>query len=358
MARSSVGLDIGSSAVRIAEVRHGGSGPSLTRFGRALLPAGAVARGEVQDPGAVASTVAGLLKELGIKGRSVHVGVSNRHCVVRIVELPAMAREDLESAIRFQAQEHIPIPLDEAVMDFEVMEEIDGPEGQRMQRVMVVAAERTTIDPLLEVLNAAHLDAQTLELNAYPLARCFNGNGSAGAHAILDVGGGVTNLVVHHHGRILFTRILPSFGGDEFTSAISEGLGVDVSEAEELKRALAKPVRRRSNGASRKAAKAEAAAELVAPLIAKLVNEVKGSLDFFTSQPSAPDVERLVLTGGGSQLGGLADALAAGLGFPVQDGRPFEHVPVDPSHADDREVTVAEPFLGVAVGLALAENGG
>ena len=162
----------------------------MTRYGRALLPAGAVEHGEVQDPAAVASAITGLWKELGLKERSVHVGVANRHCVVRVIELPVMSRDDLETAIRFQAQEHIPISLDEAVMDFEVLEEVEGPEGT-VQRVLIVAAERAAIDPLLAALSAARLEPQTLELNAYPLVRCFNGHTSAGAHAIVDVGAAV-----------------------------------------------------------------------------------------------------------------------------------------------------------------------
>lgn len=345
MARSSIGLDVGTKAVRIAEVRYGGGKPSLTRFGRALLPAGAVEHGEVQDPEAVGSAISMLWKELGLKGRGVHVGVANRHCVVRVVELPVMSREDLETAIRFQAQEHIPIALDDAVMDFEVLEEIETSDGQRLQRVLVVAAERATIDPLLRALNAANLEPQTLELNAYPLVRAFDGNGSSGAHAIVDIGGGVTNVVVHHGGKIRFTRILSNFGGEDFTSAIAEGLGVSREEAEKLKR----------KGASRSGSPAHAVLE---PLIHRFVNEIRGSIDFYLGQEEAPKLERVVLTGGGSLVGGLAEALSAGLDVPVEKGNAFARVPLDREDVSKREMSIAEPFLGVAVGLALAENGG
>jgi len=345
MARSSIGLDVGTKAVSFAEVRYGGGKPTVTRFGRALLPAGAVEHGEVQDPTAVASAISGLWKELGLRSRSVHVGVANRHCVVRVVELPVMSGDDLESAIRFQAQEHIPIPLDEAVMDFEVLEEFDGPDGQKLQRVLVVAAERATIDPLLQALSAAHLEPQTLELNAYPLVRCFNGYTSAGAHAIVDVGGGITNVVVHQAGRIRFTRILPNFGGDEITSAIAESLGVSRDEAEKLKRTA-------SNGSG------SPATAVIEPLLDRFVNEVRGSIDFFVGQPNAPHLEGVVLTGGGSLIEGLAERLNAALGVPVEHGHAFAHVPVDRDDVTKREMSIAEPFLGVAVGLALAENGG
>src|SRR5687768_10623797 len=135
MARSSIGLDVGTRAVRLAEVQAASSGPVLTRFGRILLPVGAVEHGEIQDPPAVANAITTLWKRLGLAGKSVHVGMSNRKVIVRVIELPVMSREDLAGAIRFQAQEHIPIPLAEAVMDFEILEEIENPEGERTQRV-------------------------------------------------------------------------------------------------------------------------------------------------------------------------------------------------------------------------------
>lgn len=368
MARSSVGLDIGTKAVGIAEVHYGGGRPSVTRFGRVLLPAGAVERGEVHDPEAVASAISELWKQLGLKGRSVHVGVSNRHCVVRVVELPAMSREDLESAIRFQAQEHIPIPLADAVLDFEVLEEIDGPEGQPMQRVLVVAAEKGTIEPLLKAINTARLEAETLELNAYPLVRTFNGTDTEGAHAIVDIGGGVTNVVVHHKGKIRFTRILPNFGGDEFTAVIAESLGVPSDEAEELKRKASTVLRKRARWSTPAGdelvhdkpheANAETAADIIEPLLDRFVNEVRGSIDFYRSQPASVPLEDVVVTGGGSLLGGLTEKLSAELDVPIELGHAFAHAPVDRDDVSKQQISVAEPFLGVAVGLALAENGG
>lgn len=373
MARSSIGLDIGTKAVRIAEVRYGGSRPVLARFGRALLPAGAVEHGEVQDPELVASTVAVLWKQLGLKGHTAHVGVANRHCVVRVVDLPVMSRADLAEAIRFQAQEQIPIPLADAVMDFEVLDEVGGPEGHRMQRVLVVAAERATIDPLLRALSSARVDAQTLEFNAYPLVRCLSANGNgdgyaddsrSGAHVIVDVGAGVTNVVVHHGGKIHFTRILPNFGGDEFTSAVAAALDVADDEAERLKRRAATILRKRAKAVLGRepltdpSSEEMAAANVIEPLLDRFVTEVRGSIDFFLSQHDAFQLRDVVLTGGGSLLGGLAERLSAALGVPVEQGHAFAHVPVGEADVSEQQLSIAEPFLSVAVGLALAENGG
>lgn len=398
MGRSSIGLDIGSRAVSVAEVTIAGGKPVLARFGRSLLPAGAVEHGEIQDPMAVAATITSLWKKLGLTAKSVHLGIANRHVVVRVIELPAMSREDLASAIRFQAQDHIPIPLDEAVMDFQVLEEIERPEGN-VHQVLVVAASRGTVQPLLAAVQAARLEALTLELNAYPLVRAFGDKSATGAEAIVDVGAGVTTIVVHKDGKIRFTRILPTFGGEEFTKAIVDALGVTRDEAETLKRRSSALLRAhehapvaaharsrfshsgshaeaqdddasseadfvtsddaplRDNG-STPAAQVEAAANVIEPALDRFVTEVRGSLDFYTSQPDAVQLEKVVLTGGGSLMGGIAERLGASLGVNVEKGHPFERVPVGKIQVSPQEMSVAEPFMGVAIGLALSEVNG
>lgn len=420
MARTSIGLDIGSRAVRLAEVQASGEGPVLTRFGRILLPGGSVDHGEVTDPYAVASAITTLWKRLGLSGRSVHVGIANRRVVVRVVDMPAMPAGDLGPAIRYQAQEHIPIPLEEAVMDHQIIEEFTNEDGSAFQRVLVVAAERATVSLLLEALKQANLEALSVELNAYPLVRCL-GTATAGAEAIIDVGAGVTNVVVHHGSQIRFTRILPTFGGDEFTNAVSQAMGVERDEAESLKRRASKILRDRLRtparamsaptsaapapsgeaegatdddveadapaytktpsllqrpGLSRsgpggrptfgQAAEAEVqaqpsgdvdleqAADSIEPLLDRFVTEVRGSLDFYASQPGATAVERMILTGGGALMGGIPERLSSSLGIPVEHGHPFNRVPIGRVEVTVDERAIAEPFIGVAVGLALA----
>jgi type IV pilus assembly protein PilM len=419
MARSSIGLDIGTRAVRIAEVQNSSNGPTLTRFGRVLLPVGVVDHGEIQDPQAVATAITTLYKRLGLSGKSVHIGMSNRRVVVRVIEVPAMSKEDLDGAIRFQAQEHIPIPLAEAVMDYEVLEEIEGPEGEKMQRVLVVAAERSTIQPLLTAVQSAGLEPTTLELNAYPLVRCF-GRTNTSAEAIVDIGAAVTNVVVHQGGKIRFTRILPTFGGDDFTNAIERSLGVSHDEAEALKRQaselLRDPAQREQIAVGASAAQGpmprqtsqfasgpripqrpsapapadgfqetdgsfdettlvepvedfqaaftpapetpvQRAASVVEPMLDRFVTEIRGSLDFYATQGGSQAIEKIVLTGGGALMGGIAEELAKAVGVTVERGDPLAQIPVSKVNVTPEEKAVASPFIAVALGLALAGMG-
>jgi len=377
MSRTSIGLDIGTRAVRAVEVKGGPGHQSVVRFGRVLMPAGAMDHGEVQNPVAVAEAIQTLWKRLKLTGKGVHVGIANRRVVVRVVEMPAMSDEDLKSAIKLQAQDHIPIPLSEAVMDYEVLERVDNADGQPVLRALVVAAERASVMPLLEAVKLAKLEAQSLELNAYPLVRCL-GSQSDDAEAIVDIGAGVTTVVIHRGGRIRFTRILPNFGGDDFTAAVAEGLGVAVEEAENMKRhavdelaahvksgdeaTVSAPAFDDASDATASTAEALTAvqaptrtvSQLLEPVLHRFVAEVRGSVDFYTSSPGAATVNRVVLTGGGSMLGGMAEALGESLGITTEVGHPFSRVRMGNMNVSADQTNIAERYMTVAVGLALA----
>ena len=417
--RGHIGLDIGTSAVRAAEVR-GGQRPTVARFGQVLLPRGAVTDGEVQEPEIVAQAITALWKRAGFSSRTVRIGVSNRRVVTRQIELPAMAPADLEGAIRFQAQDYIPIPLSEAVMDYEVIEEITGAEGQALIRVLVVAAERAMVEPLLSAVRQAKLEAEVLELNAYPLMRALGSDmvSAAEVEAIVDVGGGVTNVVIHQAGKPRFTRMLPSLGGDDFTQAVAEALDLEWEDAESLKHRASSLLGRQLGGEPSAEPLApftrpetepfatgtpedeeaeeddflggleplddeeptdvlgarepeptfgqpeplstppvegdvERAAEILQTVLQRFVGEVRGSVDFYTTQGDALPLGHVILSGGGALLGGLSEQLSAALRVPVEVGRVFSRVPAAKVKLSQEEMAVAEPFLGVAVGLAL-----
>jgi Tfp pilus assembly PilM family ATPase len=187
---------------------------------------------------------------------------------------------------------------------------------------------------------------------------------------------------------------LPAFGGDEFTKSIVDGLSVSRDEAETLKRRASALLRTRDASyarvrahaavghsmapishedgdalgadfvtaepvsepnASTPAALIEAAADTIDPALDRFVTEVRGSLDFYSSQPDAVQLDKVILTGGGSLMGGIAERLSAALGVPVEHGHPFERVQVGKINVSPQEMAIAEPFIGVAVGLALAE---
>ncbi|MBV9410644.1 MAG: pilus assembly protein PilM, partial [Acidimicrobiia bacterium] len=141
MAQRAVGLDVGTSAVRAVELVLGREQVTLTRFGQVALPPGAVRGGEVIDAPAVAAAIRRLWREAGFRSRTVIVGVGNQRVVVRQADLPAMSDEDMRSALQFQAADLIPIPIEDAIIDFQIVDEFPTSEGD-MVRILLVAAQR------------------------------------------------------------------------------------------------------------------------------------------------------------------------------------------------------------------------
>ena len=246
MARTRVGVDIGSTAVRVAEVAAGDI-PVLVRAAQVPLPPGAVEAGEIRDPVPVAEALREALDKAGVKTKQVYLGVGNQRVVVREVALPWLPEKELRDTLAFQVQEFIPMAAEDAVLDFDPLGEMDQG-GRRMQRILLVAAHKGMVNALVEAAQAAKLEPQGIDLAPFAVVRAV-GSGdesldleSPGDEAVIDVGAHVTSICVHDRGITRFVRMLPS-GGRDITLAVAGGLGVADDVAERLKRGdLSEPV--------------------------------------------------------------------------------------------------------------------
>ncbi|MGH2692104.1 MAG: type IV pilus assembly protein PilM [Actinomycetota bacterium] len=349
MARGRIGLDVGSTAVRAAEVM-GGDPPALLRAAQVPLAEGAVESGEVRDPGAVSQAIRDLWQRGGIKSKQVTMGVANQRVVVREVTVPALPMKELRQSLPFQVQDLIPIPVDDAVLDFDVLDELEQ-EGARMLRLLVVAAQREMLNRLVECAQEAKLDPVGIDLVPFALIRAVgrdDGLGldeaEAGGEAIVDIGADVTNICVHERSVARFVRILPSAGRD-VTTAVAGQLGITDEEAEAMKRG-------EPQEGSLNAPEGET---IVRNRVSNLVDEIRSSLDFYRAQTPGADVTRVLVTGGGSKMPGLLDLLRERVGTSVEPGRAFGKVQVRLG-MDEETRADAEPLLAVAVGLALPQT--
>jgi type IV pilus assembly protein PilM len=232
-------VDVGSTAVRVAEVAAGDI-PVVVRAAQVPLPPGVVEAGEVRQPEAVAEALREVWSKSGVKSKQVHLGVGNQRVVVREVALPWLPEKELRDTLGFQVQEFIPMASDEAVLDFDPLGEMNQG-GRRMVRILLVAAHRPMVNALVEAALAAKLDPQGIDLTPFAVVRAV-GTGdegldldSSGDEAIVDIGAQVTSICVHDRGVTRFVRMLPS-GGRDITLALAAGLSVDEDGAERLKR--------------------------------------------------------------------------------------------------------------------------
>jgi type IV pilus assembly protein PilM len=347
MARGTIGLDIGSTAVRAAEVALGGGQPALIRAAQVPLSDGAVANGEVRDVQAVSAAIRELWQRGGFKVRQATMGVGNQRVVVREVTVPALPPKEMKQSLPFQVQELIPIPLDDAVLDYDVLDEFEQ-EGARMVRLLVVAAQREMVTNMVEAAMQAKVEPVGVDLVPFALIRAVGQDegldldeSGFGGEALVDVGADVTNICVHERGVARFVRILPS-GGRDVTKAVSEALSISEDEAESLKWGQPVP------GAP---APGEVAS-IVDRRAGVLVDEIRSSLDFYRAQVPDSEVSRVLVTGGGSKLPGFVERLRERMGGKVDRGHPFAKVSVQLEMDEDTKAE-AEPLLAVSVGLAL-----
>jgi type IV pilus assembly protein PilM len=344
VAKVRVGLDIGSTAVRAAEVSVGGSQPSVLRAAQVKVAAGAVENGEVRDPGLVAEALRELWAVGKFKSRQVVMGVGNQRVVVREIGLPWLPEKELRASLGFQVQEFIPMSVDDVVLDFDALGEFEQ-EGRRMIRILLVAAQRVMVDAVVAAATGAKLEPIGLDLVPFALVRAVgtsdDGMDLEGDEAVVDIGAHVTNICVHARGVTRFVRILPS-GGRDVTLAIARSLGVEDDVAERLKKGesvLGAPP-------------AETVRSAAMSRAGSFVDEIRSSLEFYTAQAQGARIARVLITGGGSKLDGLLDLLRGRIPVPVERGQVFSRA-VPKLDLDERALNEAEPVLAVAIGLAI-----
>jgi type IV pilus assembly protein PilM len=351
MARQIVGLDIGTTAVRAAEVAARKEPPLLTRFAQVALPAGSVRDGEITDSDSVVDAIQDLWRRGGFRNSKVAVGIANQKVVVRQVDLPYMDEAELKGALQFQAQEYIPIPVEDAILDFQILEEFAGEDGARMMRVLIVAAQRDMVNVFVDVVQRAGLDPVLIDLSPFAALRPLVGvapfltDGREG-EAVIDIGGGVTTIIVHEHGGARFVRILP-MGGSDVSEALVSSLGIPPEDAESVKARV---------GLSPEGEQpSEGAAQIIEQRASAFIDEIRGSLDYYQAQPSAARISRVVVTGGGARLPNLAPRLAASLHLPVEEGQPLARVKIGKLGLSPEQLVQMSAVAAVAVGLALGE---
>ena len=295
--RGSLGLDLDSGYLAAVQLADG----HIVRTTSADLPPGVVRDGEIADVPALRDILRAFFKERKLP-RRVRLGIANQQIVVRHLELPKINDPvALAAAVRFQADEAIAMPLDEAILDHHVVGEGMSPEGRPVLRVLVVAARASMIDRFIDAVRGAGLRPEGIDLNAFAMVRMLTKDSrpEQGATVLCHLGG-TTNLAVAIANSCLFTRPLSTIWDEE-----GEHVGTALAE------------------------------------------EIRMSIDFYMSQSDAPPVESVRLSGPGARREGLLEELEGPIGLPVALAEPLGALPGELAANED-------PFRHtVAAGLAL-----
>ena len=358
-----VGLDLDRGAIKAVQIGGSSAGYTLQHVGYRKLQAGAIADGEVADHDLLAYELREFWDSHSFRGKTVYMGVANQKVVVRLLDFPRMSPEDLKGAISFEAQDHVPMPINEAILDYVVL----GPqeEGSNLDRILLVAAQKEMISRYSSVVRTAGLRAEGVDVKALSLVRSTLPNSlfdDEGAILLLDIGTEITNLVVAQRGSPTLTRFIP--GGSGFLAqAVAESADLPEEEAE---RQLMNP--RLRLGPERSGEEIEGSEEDdfdpalmydirrgLEDAAQTLAEDVQRSIEYHYSQPGSREVTQVFVSGEGALVGDLDAYLGDLLGVETRRGAPLQKLASNRSNVPDEQLRVMEPVLAVALGLALEE---
>lgn len=324
------GLEIEAGSIAVTEVQGSNGSAQVRASAIAPLAPGVFHEGEVLDPDRLAAALKSVFAEHKL-GKRVRLGVANQNVVVRTVRLPVIEDpKEMEAAVRFQAQEQIPMPLDQAVLEHQVVGGVPAEEGSAPQvDVVVVAARREMVSSFVAPLRDAGLEPVGIDLSAFAMIRALADAGIEADgvepgqrpnEAVLYCNvGDVTNLAVARGRSCLFTRV-SHVGLESIGEALAGASGLSAEHAAQWLGhvGLELPVEQIEGDPATVAAARRALEDGVASLL----DEMRLSLDYYGAQESALPVERIVLGGAGSATPGLAQRMEESLGWPIRVARP------------------------------------
>ena len=335
-----VGIDIGSHAIKVCQLKRTDKAYAVINLGSATLPEGAVDDGTLNDPEVVGKAIAELFKNLKIKKKKVGFSISGYSVIVKKVNLAVMSESELEEHIQSEAEQYIPFDIDDVYLDFQDLKTND--KDIERTDVMLVAAKKEIVDDYLEMLEAIDLKPVIVDVDGFALENTYEYNYPKDENvALVDIGASKMNINIISEGVSVVARDIV-VGSRQLTEQIQSAFDLDFKEAEALKLGHIPAGERQ-----------EEIADIFSSTCTQWVLEIKKAIDLYqANHPEAP-LNRLVLSGGGSKVSGLVDFLANETGLPVELFNPFNNMTVNSKKIDPDYLNTVGPEMAIATGIAI-----
>lgn len=331
-------LDIGTSGVRVLQLRNSGKNHTLVRYGAAPLDTKIALSDAAADQLKVSEVIAALINEVGISTKNVVVGLPSSKTFVTIVDLPKMSNQELTSTIKYQADQFIPMSVDEAKIDWAVLG--DSPIEQGKTEILLASVSNAFSEQRMEMLENLGLDVLALEPDALAIARSLGTDSGPAAQMIIDMGEYATDIIITHNSAPRLVRSIPT-GGRTFVKSVMQSLSVDENQARQF-------VYKFGMDSTKLEGQIYKALESTAEIIG---GEVQKSLKFFSSRYPSISVSQVITSGMAALLPGFHGYISTTAGnIPVQPGNSWQSVNYD-NAAHEKLMNVNYQFA-VAVGLA------
>lgn len=339
-----VGVDIGSSSIKVAEIKEGRRGArTLVRFGYHPLPPQTIVDGHIINSGAVIEGLAKLFHKA--KRRDVALRVSGHSVIIKKITMPLMTPAELHEQITWEAEQHIPFDLSEVQIDWQVLTQ--RPDQGQMD-VLLVAAKKEEINDLTNLAIEAKLRPRVVDLDAFTVQNAFEAGYGAPPPdqtvVLLHVGASLSTLNILSEGTTSFTRDIAN-GGNQITEEIQRALGISAEEAEAYK----------CGGDGRGLVPREVP-EIIGNVVEQLAGEIQRSLDFYLATSGGGEITRVLVSGGTANIRALLDAVERRCRVPVERLDPVRAAPPDGKSVDLALLQARASQAAVAIGLALRKD--
>jgi type IV pilus assembly protein PilM len=345
-AKSLVGLDIGSSAVKAVELKPAGKGFKVAAFGSEPVPPDCIVDGAIIDGGAVADAIRRLFTSGAIKTKDVAASLSGNAVIVKKISLPQMSEAELAESIYWEAEQYIPFDIQDVNLDYQILDK--GGDGKSTMDVLLVAAKKEKIADYTGVIAQAGRSAVVVDVDAFALQNAYEVNYGIAPGAIialLNAGASATNINILNGDQSVFTRDI-SIGGNAYTEALQKELNLPFDLADQLKRGM--PV----DGVTYDDAK-----PVLRAVTENVMLEIQKTFDFFKTTASSERIDRIMLSGGASRAEGFTEMLSERFDVPVEGLDPFKRVSFESKRFQIESAAEVAPTAAVAVGLALRRVG-
>lgn len=342
-----VGLDIGSSAVKLVELTERKAGEfHLQRLGVELLSPEAIVDGSIMDSSLVVDAIHKLNDQTRVKNANFGTSLSGHSVIIKKIPLPAMPAEELAESIQWEAEQYIPFDINDVRLDYEILSE--GEPGRDNMDVLLVAVKRDKVNDYVSVISQTGKTAALVDVDAFAVQNAYEVNYDLDQRkvvALINMGAGVTNINILARGTTVFWRDI-SFGGQQFTEALQREFNLAFAQAESLKRGEA--VDRYSLSDAR---------PVLDTVSGEMASEIRKTFDFFSATSSEGPVDELVLSGGCALTPNLQQILRERFEVPTELMNPLRRVHWKEGSFDRAWLESIAPMMAVAVGLAIRKVG-
>lgn len=347
--KSLVGLDIGSSSVKLVELKPLSKGEfnwKLVNLGVAQLAPEVIVDGSIMDSTVVVDAIQQLFRENKVKTSDVAIAVSGHSVIIKKITMAYMSEEELAESIRWEAESYIPFDIDDVQMDYQVLDEADRGDGN--MDVLLVAAKKEKVSEYVSVVQQSGKAPVVVDVDSFALQNALTANyelSDLQVTALINIGASVMNINIMQGRSTVFWRDI-SFGGNVYTDAIQKDLGVDYETAEILKR-----------GESVGDIDFEQVISVLQSVTQDLGVEVQKTFDFFKATAGSDKIDRIMLTGGCSKILNLDSYLADRFDAQVELLNPFQNISYNEKQFNSQVIHDLRASAAIAVGLAMRRGG-